>query len=31
VDEILIEVVTSKGTNPSEIIKVENYALKIDR
>ncbi|PNR95144.1 hypothetical protein [Petrotoga olearia] len=31
VDEILIEVVTSKGTDPSEIIKVENYALKIDR
>ncbi|POZ89443.1 hypothetical protein [Petrotoga sibirica] len=31
VDKILIEVVTSKGTNPSEIIKVDNYSLKIER
>jgi len=31
VDKILIEVITSKGTDPSEIIKVDNYSLKIER
>jgi hypothetical protein len=31
VDKILIEIITSKGTNPNEIIKVDNYSLKIHR
>jgi hypothetical protein len=31
VDKILIEIVTRKGTNSNEIIKVDNYSLNIDR
>jgi len=31
VDKILIEVISSKGTDPNEIIKVDNYSLSIDR
>lgn len=31
VDKILIEIVTSKGTDPNAIIKVDNYSLNIDR